>query len=101
VSAQLKKGEWLFSVRDNGMGIEKHNRYTPHVNKWEQIFKVFQRENVKGPQGERIAGHGIGLSYCQRVIEHHGGKIWVDSEVGKRSTFYFTLLAVHEAKDQA
>ena len=100
VSAQRRKGEWLFSVRDNGMGIEKHNKYTPHINKLEQIFKLFQRENVKGPEGERIAGHGIGLSYCQRVIEHHGGKIWVDSEVGKGSTFYFTLPAVHEDEEQ-
>ncbi len=94
VSAQLHDGEWLFSVRDNGMGIEHHNKYTPHIDNWERIFKLFERENVKGPQGEKIAGHGIGLSYCQRVIEHHGGKIWVKSEVGKGSTFYFTLPAV-------
>jgi PAS domain S-box-containing protein len=100
VSAQLQNGEWLFSVRDNGMGIEKHNKYTPHINKWEQIFKLFQRENVNGPQGEKIAGHGIGLSYCQRVIEHHGGKIWVASEAGKGSTFYFTLPTGQQADVQ-
>jgi PAS domain S-box-containing protein len=94
VSAQLQNGEWLFSVRDNGMGIAKHNKYTPHINNWSRIFKLFQRENVKGPTGEKIAGHGIGLSYCQRVIEHHGGKIWVESEAGKGSTFYFTLPAL-------
>jgi PAS domain S-box-containing protein len=99
VSAELHEGKWLFCVRDNGMGIEKHNKYTPHINKWEQIFKLFQRENVKGPQGDKIAGHGIGLSYCQRVIEHHGGKIWVESELGKGSTFYFTLPAAPEAEN--
>jgi PAS domain S-box-containing protein len=96
LSAELQNGAWLFSVHDNGMGIEKHNRYTPHINKWEQIFKLFQRENVKGPQGDKIAGHGIGLSYCQRVIERHGGRIWVESEVGKGSTFYFTLPAAQK-----
>ena len=100
VSAVFHEDKWQFRVRDNGMGIEKHNRYTPHINKWEQIFKLFQRENVKGPQGEKIAGHGIGLSYCQRVIEHHGGKIWVESEVGKGSTFFFTLPGVPGDEDQ-
>ena len=100
ISHQWQNDAWLFCVRDNGMGIEKHNKYTPHLNKWEQIFKLFQRENIKGPHGETIAGHGIGLSYCQRVIEHHGGKIWVESEVGKGSRFYFTLSAVLQVEDQ-
>jgi PAS domain S-box-containing protein len=91
VTAESRRGDWLFQVRDNGMGIEKHNKYTPHINNWERIFELFHRESARGPQGERIAGHGIGLSYCQRVIEHHGGKIWMESEFGKGSTFYFTL----------
>jgi light-regulated signal transduction histidine kinase (bacteriophytochrome) len=93
VSAELRTGEWLFSVCDNGMGIEKHNKYTPHINNWEKVFELFHRESAKGQQGEKIAGHGIGLSYCQRVIEHHGGKIWVESKAGKGCTFFFTLPA--------
>jgi PAS domain S-box-containing protein len=94
VTAELRQGDWLFRVCDNGMGIDKHNKYTPHINNWERIFELFHRESARGPQGERIAGHGIGLSYCQRVIEHHGGKIWMESKAGKGSTFYFTLPAV-------
>jgi signal transduction histidine kinase len=106
VTAQLQEGEWLFSVRDNGSGIRKFPRYvtkTKKNNEWEKIFAPFYRddEHVKrGPQGEEIPGHGIGLAYCRSVIEHHGGKIWVESESGKGSTFYFTLPAVPEAEDQ-
>jgi light-regulated signal transduction histidine kinase (bacteriophytochrome) len=100
VYAELQKNEWLFIVKDNGMGIRKHYTYTPHINNWEKIFELFKRDEVKGPEGEEIPGHGIGLSYCQRVIERHGGKIWVESEVGKGSTFYFTSPAVPEAEDQ-
>src|SRR5262249_46619689 len=83
VAAELRHGEWLFHVSDNGMGIKKHNRHLPHINNWEKIFELFERQSVRDLQGEEIAGHGIGLSYCQRVIDHHGGKIWVESEPGK------------------
>jgi PAS domain S-box-containing protein len=93
VTAELLQDHWHFTVRDNGMGIPRHNRYTPHVDNWQRVFELFHRESAKGPQGEKIAGHGIGLSYCQRVIEHHGGKIWVESELGTGSTFHFTLPA--------
>jgi PAS domain S-box-containing protein len=97
VSAELVDGSWRFRVRDNGMGIEKHNKYTPNINNWEKIFDLFERETKKGPFGE-IAGHGIGLSYCRKVIEHHGGKMEVEeSEPGKGSTFYFTLPAIVDA----
>ncbi len=91
VTAQPQDGAWLFCVRDNGMGIKKHNRYTPDINNWEKIFELFKREEAKGPDGQDIPGHGIGLSYCRRVIEHHGGRIWVESEFGKGSAFLFTL----------
>ena len=88
VSARLEAGVWQFSVRDNGEGIKE--RY------WQSIFDLFQRNHP-----ESIPGHGIGLSYCQKVIEHHGGKIWVESEYGKGSTFFFTLPAGLEDQGHA
>jgi PAS domain S-box-containing protein len=92
VTARPRDDGWLFSVSDNGMGIKKFIKYT-NENNWELIFGLFRRDHVKGPEGNEIPGHGIGLSYSQRVIEHHGGKIWVESEFGKGSTFHFTLPA--------
>jgi PAS domain S-box-containing protein len=92
VSAARRKDEWLFSVRDNGLGVERYYKHTPHIDKWEQLFGLFKREHVKDPDGQAIAGHGIGLAYCRRVVEHHGGKMWVGaSEPGKGTTFCFTL----------
>jgi PAS domain S-box-containing protein len=93
VTAQLQGETWRFGVQDNGMGIKKHPEHIKKINYWEKIFVLFQRHYEKGPGGDKIPGHGIGLSYCRRVIEHHGGKIWVESEYGKGSTFYFTLPA--------
>lgn len=87
VSARLQDEEWLFRIKDNGEGIRP--------TYWQSIFKLFQRNH-----GENIPGHGIGLSYCQRVIEHHGGKIWVESQPGQGSTFFFTLPAVAQADRQ-
>ena len=92
VTAEPHIDGWHFRVRDNGMGIKQFIKYT-NDNNWDLIFGLFRRDHVKGPQGNVIPGHGIGLSYCQRVIEHHGGKIWVESEFGKGSTFHFTLPA--------
>ncbi|MFH1532925.1 MAG: ATP-binding protein [Pseudomonadota bacterium] len=76
--------EWFFAVEDNGLGIS--------VEYQERIFKPFQR--LHGP--EEIPGSGIGLTICQRIIERHGGRIWVESEVGRGSVFRFTLPCVDE-----
>lgn len=70
---------WIFSVQDNGIGIEPQY--------FERIFMLFQRLH---PQDE-VAGSGIGLSICQKILGRMGGKIWLDSTPGKGSTFYFSL----------
>jgi PAS domain S-box-containing protein len=94
VSAERQDAAWLFRVRDNGLGIRRYHPHKPDVDRWERIFElgVGSRQHTER-DGVKIPGHGIGLSYCRRVIEHHGGKIWVQSEYGKGSTFFFTLPA--------
>ena len=72
--------EWVFAVRDQGIGLDP--QYA------DRIFRIFQRLHSR----EAYPGTGIGLAICQKILDHHGGRLWVESQPGHGATFYFTLL---------
>jgi light-regulated signal transduction histidine kinase (bacteriophytochrome) len=85
VGARREGGQWVLSVSDRGIGIEPEY--------FERIFIIFQRLHSAAQR----PGTGIGLSICKKIVERHGGKMWLESEVGKGSTFHFSLPARKES----
>jgi light-regulated signal transduction histidine kinase (bacteriophytochrome) len=79
ISARKRESEWLFAVRDNGIGIASENH--------DHVFEMFRRLHSMA----EYPGTGIGLAICKKIVESLGGRIWVASEAAAGATFYFTL----------
>jgi light-regulated signal transduction histidine kinase (bacteriophytochrome) len=83
ISAVQQKKQWRIGIQDNGIGIKS--------DYLEQIFHIFQRVHAT----QHYPGTGIGLAVCKKIVEQHGGKIWVESQIDQGTTFYFTLPCSH------
>lgn len=81
ISAEEKQDEFLFTIKDNGIGIDNEHE--------DRIFKIFQRLH---PVDSKYSGTGMGLAICNKIIEREGGKIWYEGIPGKGTSFYFTIL---------
>jgi len=82
ITATQQNDYWCISIRDNGIGIQ------PEYS--ERIFEIFQRVHST----QKYPGTGIGLATCKKIVERHNGQIWVESQLGVGTTFYFTLPGV-------
>lgn len=79
LSTEINDGRWVFRIQDNGIGIDPEYK--------EKIFGLFKRLHTN----DQYSGTGIGLALCQRIVDRYRGRIWVESEPGKGSAFFFTV----------
>jgi light-regulated signal transduction histidine kinase (bacteriophytochrome) len=92
IDSEKKDDEWVLTVSDNGIGVPAEN--------WQDIFVIFRRLHTR----TEYSGNGIGLSICKKIVERHGGKIWIEAQAKPGTCFKFTLptepspKAAHEAQ---